>query len=73
MFTDPPVQSERGDRWNMDYVWFSKYEARLWLPKDPKEGDKYHPSSPYSATKASADHIINAYIRTYNLPIMISN
>ena len=41
VFTDPPVQSERGDRWNMDHVWFSKDEARLWLPKDPKEGDTY--------------------------------
>ena len=41
VFTDPPVQTERGDRWNMDHVWFSKDEARLWLPKDPKEGDTY--------------------------------
>ena len=41
VFTDPPVQSERGDRWNMDHVWFSEDEARLWLPKDPKEGDTY--------------------------------
>jgi len=41
--------------------------------KKSKEGDKYHPSSPYSATKASADHLINAYVRTYQLPIVISN
>ena len=41
VFTDPPMQSERGDRWNMDYVWFSKNEARLWLPPDPKKGDTY--------------------------------
>ena len=41
VFTDPPKQSERGDRWNMDHVWFSKDEARLWLPNDPKEGDTY--------------------------------
>ena len=41
VFTDPPMQSKRGDRWNMDYVWFSKNEARLWLPNDPKEGDTY--------------------------------
>ena len=41
--------------------------------KKSKEGDKYKPSSPYSASKASADHLINAYVRTYNLPIIISN
>jgi len=33
----------------------------------------YNPSSPYSATKASADHLIKAYIRTYKLPAIISN
>jgi dTDP-glucose 4,6-dehydratase len=33
----------------------------------------YHPSSPYSASKASADHLIKAYIRTYNLKAVISN
>ncbi len=38
-----------------------------------KEGDRYLPSSPYSASKAGADHLINSYIRTYNLPIIISN
>jgi dTDP-glucose 4,6-dehydratase len=38
-----------------------------------KENDKYKPSSPYSATKAGADHLINSYVRTYKLPILISN
>ena len=38
-----------------------------------KEGDKFQPSSPYSASKASADHLINSYVKTYNLPIIISN
>tara|TARA_Y100001970_G_scaffold294276_1_gene449643 strand:+ start:8819 stop:9733 length:915 start_codon:yes stop_codon:yes gene_type:complete len=33
LFSDPPIHSERGDRWNMDYVWFSKEESRLWVPK----------------------------------------
>lgn len=38
-----------------------------------KEGDSYKPSSPYSASKASADHLITSYVRTYKLPIIISN
>ena len=33
----------------------------------------YNPSSPYSASKASADHLIKSYIRTYKLPALISN
>ena len=33
----------------------------------------YQPSSPYSATKASSDHLVNSYIRTYNIPAIITN
>jgi len=33
----------------------------------------YNPSSPYSASKASADHLIKAYIRTYKIQALISN
>lgn len=36
-----------------------------------KEGDPLAPNSPYSASKASADLLINAYIRTYNFPAII--
>ena len=32
----------------------------------------YRPSSPYSASKASIDHILRAYFRTYNFPVVIS-
>ena len=37
------------------------------------EKHKYEPSSPYSATKAGADHLVKSYIRTYNLKAVISN
>ena len=37
------------------------------------ENHRYKPSSPYSATKAGADHLIQAYIRTYKLDAVISN
>ena len=33
----------------------------------------YNPSSPYSATKGSADHLIKAYVRTYKIPAIISS
>ncbi len=38
-----------------------------------KETSPYKPSSPYSASKASADHLIKSYVRTYNLNAVISN
>ena len=37
------------------------------------ENYKYEPSSPYSASKASADHLIKSYIRTYKINAVISN
>ncbi len=37
------------------------------------ENFKYEPSSPYSASKASADHLVKSYIRTYKLKAVISN
>lgn len=36
--------------------------------KASKEGDPYAPNSPYAASKASADHFVRAYHRTYRLP-----
>ena len=35
------------------------------------EGDIYRPNSPYSASKASADHLIRAYRKTFNIPSII--
>ena len=37
------------------------------------ERTAYAPSSPYSATKASSDHLVRAWHRTYGLPILVSN
>lgn len=37
------------------------------------ESNSYQPSSPYSASKASSDHFVRAWHRTYNLPIVITN
>tara|TARA_Y100000590_G_scaffold454982_1_gene602769 strand:+ start:585 stop:1586 length:1002 start_codon:yes stop_codon:yes gene_type:complete len=38
-----------------------------------KENSSYNPSSPYSSTKAGADHLVKAYIRTYKIPAIITN
>ena len=37
------------------------------------ENYPYNPSSPYSSSKASSDHLIKAYIRTYKINAVISN
>ncbi|MCQ9618247.1 dTDP-glucose 4,6-dehydratase [Paenalcaligenes niemegkensis] len=37
------------------------------------ETTPYAPSSPYSASKASSDHLVRAWQRTYGLPILITN
>ena len=37
------------------------------------EMSKYDPNSPYSASKASSDHFVRAYHKTYGLQILISN
>lgn len=37
------------------------------------EDSKYNPSSPYSASKASSDHLVNSWIRTFKIEATISN
>lgn len=37
------------------------------------ETTPYAPSSPYSASKASSDHLVRAWHRTYGLPVIVSN
>ncbi len=37
------------------------------------EDTAYDPRSPYSASKASSDHLVRAYYHTYGMPIVISN
>ena len=51
-----------------DEVYGSLSGSALFTEKTP-----YDPKSPYSASKASADHFVRAYSNTYGLPIKISN
>jgi dTDP-glucose 4,6-dehydratase len=37
------------------------------------EETSYKPSSPYSASKASSDHLVRAWLRTYGLPTIVTN
>ncbi len=51
-----------------DEVYGSLGESGLFSETTP-----YHPSSPYSASKAAADHLVLAWARTYGLPTLVSN
>src|SRR3546814_12150500 len=44
-------------------------------PNDPpfSETNLYQPNSPYSASKASSDHLVRAYFHTYGLPVTTTN
>ena len=44
-------------------------------PDDPElhEAQQYQPNSPYSASKASADHMVRAWHETYGLPVIVTN
>ena len=37
------------------------------------ENYPYQPSSPYAASKAASDHLVNSYIKTYKIPAMVTN
>ena len=51
-----------------DEVYGSLGEEGLFLETTP-----YDPRSPYSASKASSDHLVRAYYHTYGMPVVISN
>jgi dTDP-glucose 4,6-dehydratase len=68
----------QGDGWKdgVRFVHVSTDEVYGSLePNDPafSERNTYEPNSPYSASKAAADHFVRAYYHTYGLPALITN
>ena len=67
------------ESWNADdghlFYHVSTDEVYGSLGKDDKflESTPYDPQSPYSASKASSDHLVRAYHNTYGLSVVISN
>ena len=64
----PPVPSPRFLHVSTDEVYGSLGETGLFTETTP-----YDPRSPYSASKASSDHLVSAYYHTYGLPVLITN
>ena len=60
---------------NLRLIHISTDEVYGDLKKNERSDElySYKPSSPYSASKASADHLIKSYVRTYKLDAVISN
>ena len=60
---------------NLRLIHISTDEVYGDLKKNERSNERhpYKPSSPYSASKASADHLIKSYVRTYNVDAVISN
>ena len=67
-------------------LWFNNFENKLFYHVSTDEvygslnefdffteNTPYSPNSPYSASKASADHFVRAYNETYGLPYLLSN
>jgi dTDP-glucose 4,6-dehydratase len=48
-------------------------EAEGWQEHLFTEQTPYAPSSPYSASKASSDHLVRAWHRTYGIPVIVTN
>ncbi|WP_020158925.1 dTDP-glucose 4,6-dehydratase [Methylobacter marinus] len=66
--TDTKKQAFRFHHISTDEVYGALGEAGLFT-----EQTAYDPSSPYSASKASSDHLVRAWHRTYGLPVIVTN
>jgi dTDP-glucose 4,6-dehydratase len=63
-----PITNHRFLHVSTDEVYGSLGETGLFTEETP-----YDPRSPYSASKASSDHLVSAYHHTYGLPVLITN
>ena len=74
------LEQEVKDRFRFHHISTDEVYGDLPHP-DEQEGElhlfteqtSYAPSSPYSASKASSDHLVRAWLRTYGLPTIITN
>jgi dTDP-glucose 4,6-dehydratase len=68
------LQGQKKDNFRFLHVSTDEVYGDLGSTKDYfSEKTPYNPSSPYSASKASSDHLVKAWFRTYNLPVIITN
>jgi dTDP-glucose 4,6-dehydratase len=68
------LEHKKKNKFRFHHVSTDEVYGDLEAGKDPfREDTPYSPNSPYSASKASSDHLVRAWYRTFKLPIIISN
>lgn len=75
------LESERKKAFRFHHISTDEVYGDLPHPNETADAEKhlftettaYEPSSPYSASKASSDHLVRAWLRTYGLPTLITN
>jgi dTDP-glucose 4,6-dehydratase len=67
------LAGERRERFRFLHVSTDEVYGSLGPQGRFTETTPYDPSSPYSASKAAADHLVSAWHRTYGLPVVITN
>ncbi len=67
------LQGERKDAFRFLHISTDEVFGSLGPDGKFSETTAYHPNSPYSASKASADHLVRAWHETYGLPTLVTN
>ncbi|WP_199636441.1 dTDP-glucose 4,6-dehydratase [Serratia sp. PAMC26656] len=69
-----PLDAERKQNFRFHHISTDEVYGDLHGTDDLfTETTPYSPSSPYSASKASSDHLVRAWLRTYGLPTLVTN
>jgi len=69
-----PLDAERKQNFRFHHISTDEVYGDLHGTDDLfTETTPYSPSSPYSASKASSDHLVRAWLRTYGLPTIVTN
>jgi len=68
-----PLPEERKVAFRFQHISTDEVYGSLGATGFFKETTPYDPKSPYSASKASSDHLVRAWGHTFNLPVLLSN
>ena len=68
-----PLPDERKATFRFQHISTDEVYGSLGATGFFKETTPYDPKSPYSASKATSDHLVRAWGHTFNLPVLISN
>ena len=67
------LEADKKDRFRFHHVSTDEVYGDLEATGYFTEETAYDPSSPYSASKASSDHLVRAWHRTYGFPVVVTN